>query len=108
MVESNINLDLLFAALADSTRRSILELVTKTGLSISEIAQHFELTFGAISKHIKVLENARLVHKRRRGKEQVVQAVPETLGIAKEQLEAYERMLHMRFDRLETLLKEER
>lgn len=107
MVESNYDLDFMFAALADSTRRSILELVAKTSLSIGEIAEHYKLTFGAISKHILFLEKANLVSKYRRGKEQVVVVVPETLSIARLHIEKYEAMLQARFDRLETLLKEE-
>lgn len=83
-------------------------LVTRTSLSIGEIADHFELSFGAISKHIKVLEKAHLVFKSRRGKEQVVHAVPESLSIARGLIEEYERLLHARFDRLEVLIKEEK
>jgi len=97
----------MFSALSDSTRRGILELVAKTSLSIGEIATHFRLTFGAISKHVIVLEKANLVTKRRRGKEQVVMAVPESLTIAREQIQKYEAMLQARFDRLEALIKEE-
>lgn len=103
MVDSNA-LDNMFMALADTTRRSILELVARSELSIGEIAQHFSLTFAAVSKHIKVLERANLITKRRRGKEQVVILVPESLGIARDQIERYAQMWGDRFDRLELLL----
>lgn len=105
MVESNA-LDHLFMALADGTRRSILERAAQAEMSIGEIAQHYSLTFAAVSKHIKVLERANLITKRRRGKEQVVIVVPETLDIARHHLERYTQMWQERFDNLDLLLKE--
>lgn len=106
MVELTRRLDLLFGALADATRRDILARVARVEMSIGEIAKHYELTFAAISKHIKVLENAELVAKRRRGKKQVVIIVPATLGIAREHIARYARMWGDRFDKLEEILKE--
>jgi DNA-binding transcriptional ArsR family regulator len=107
MVESNVQLDNLFTALSDPTRRSILARVSEANMSISEIAEHYKLTFAAISKHIKVLEKARLVTKRRRGREQVVIIVPSTVHIAHEHIERYTKMWDDRFDRLENLLQED-
>ena len=108
MVESNAQLDLLFGALSDSTRRGILDHVARFELSIGEIANHFDLTYGAISKHIKVLEKANLVRKRRRGKEQVVIIVPDTVNIARKHIERYAKMWADRFDNLESILREEK
>lgn len=107
MVESNLRLDLLFGALSDTTRRGILQRVARRELSIGEIASHFELTFGAISKHIKVLEKANLVTKRRRGKEQVVVIVPGTVHVARRHIDRYARMWADRFDKLESVLRED-
>lgn len=107
MVESTDGLDLLFAALSDSTRRDILARVSTARMSVGEIARHYRLTFAAISKHIKVLENAELVVKHRRGKEQMVTIVPSTLGIAQEHIARYARMWGERFDKLENILKED-
>lgn len=107
MVESRAQLDNLFAALADGTRRSILARVAEDELSIGEIASHYGLTFAAISKHIKVLEKARLVRKERRGKTQVVILVPNSLEIAREHIGRYAAMWEQRFDKLEALLREE-
>lgn len=106
MVESNAQLDLLFSALADGTRRSILSRVAEAELSIGEIARHYGLTFAAISKHIKVLEKANLVMKRRRGKEQVVIIVPDSLAVAQKHIARYAEMWGQRFDKLEDILKE--
>lgn len=105
MVESN-TLDTVFMALADSTRRSILERVAKSEMSIGEIVRHYSLTFAAVSKHIKVLERANLITKKRRGKEQVVILMPSTLKIAKKKIERYTKIWDSRFDNLENLLKE--
>ncbi len=107
MVEQSYNLDLMFAALSDATRRGILELVARTSLSIGEISEHFDLTFGAISKHTKVLEKANLVIKSRRGKEQVVHVVPGALQTVRLQIERYEHMQNARFDVMEHLIQNE-
>lgn len=106
MVESNQQLDLLFTALSDSTRRSILSRVARVEMSIGEIAEHYKLTFAAISKHIKVLEKANIITKRRRGKEQVVVIVPNGLNVAQAHIERYAKMWDGRFDKLEAIIKE--
>ena len=104
MVECNPQLDALFFALADSTRRSILQRVAEAELTIGEIAAHYGLTFAAISKHIKVLEKANLVSKRRSGKQQLVIIVPDSLDVAREHIARYAELWDQRFDKLETLL----
>jgi DNA-binding transcriptional ArsR family regulator len=105
MVESTLQLDLLFGALADSTRRAILAHVAKAAMSVGEIGRHFELTYGAISKHILVLEKAGLVTKERQGKSQMVIIVPSSVKVAREHIERYARMWESRFDQLEEILK---
>lgn len=103
MVESN-TLDNIFMALSDSTRRNILTQVAQAEMSIGEIARHYQMSLAAVSKHIQVLERATLITKRRRGKEQVVVIVPETLGVAREQIEHYATMWQQRFDQLDAVL----
>ncbi|MCA9346891.1 winged helix-turn-helix transcriptional regulator [Candidatus Saccharibacteria bacterium] len=107
MVESNYQLDLLFTALSDSTRRNILSRVAEIEMSIGEIAEHYKLTFAAISKHIQVLEKAGLVIKKRRGKQQVVIIVPAKINLAREHIERYANLWASRFDKLENILKQE-
>ncbi len=101
------DLDLLFSALADSTRRDILARVSEAEMSIGQIAEHYGLKFGSISKHIKVLETARLISKHRRGREQIVTIVPATLAIARKHIERYAAIWADRFEQLDELLKEE-
>lgn len=105
MVESNPELDLLFGALADSTRRGILAYVAEEAMSVGEIGERFDLTYGAISKHILVLEKAGLVAKERKGKSQMVIIVPDTVDVAREHIERYARMWESRLDKLESILK---
>lgn len=107
MVEYNtVNLDLVFRSLADPTRRDILDRVSREALSIGQIARDYRLTFSAVSKHLKVMEASRLIVKKRRGKEQVVRAAPDTVKSASEYLKRYEAMWNERFDALDKYLKE--
>jgi DNA-binding transcriptional ArsR family regulator len=105
MVERTIALDSIFNSLADSTRRDILRRVAVAELSISEIAKPYKLTFGAISKHLLVLERAHLVSKRRRGKEQIVSIAPETIESVTLMLQEYQKLWETRFERLDVLLE---
>jgi DNA-binding transcriptional ArsR family regulator len=105
MVEYTLSLDSIFSSLADPTRRDILRRLINNELSISEIAKPYDLTFSAISKHLKVLEKAQLIIKHRRGKEQMVQVSPLALKDAAEYLENYRLLWDERFQRLDKLLK---
>jgi DNA-binding transcriptional ArsR family regulator len=105
MVEYSLQLDLIFSSLSDPTRRDILKRVSKKELSISDIAKHYALTFAAISKHLKILEKANLISKRRQGKEQIVALSPAALKNADEYLRSYEAIWNGRLDRLDTYLK---
>lgn len=102
-----MNLDTIFGSLADPTRRDILQRVTGNQLTISEIAQPYDMSLAAISKHIKILEKASLIIKRRKGKEQIVTLAPGALDEASDYLDSYRQLWEERFNRLEELLKEE-
>jgi DNA-binding transcriptional ArsR family regulator len=107
MVEYTLSLDSVFGSLADATRRDILQRVAERELSVSEIAQAYDLTLAAVSKHLKVLEKAKLVSKRRHGKQQLVQLSPAALTPAADYLEAYRQMWETRLDALEEYLSKE-
>src|ERR1700722_5108580 len=98
MVEYALSLDSIFSSLADSTRRDILQRVSSEELSVGEIAKFYDLTFAAVSKHLKVLERAKLIIKRRRGKEQMVQLAPLALAEASEYLKWYQQFMEVRLD----------
>jgi DNA-binding transcriptional ArsR family regulator len=106
MVEYAINLDTVFASLADATRRDILKRVIEKPRSISELAKPYKLTFAAVAKHVGVLETARLITKKRVGKEQIISAEPMTIAAATTYLEKFEKMWNARFDALDALLKD--
>jgi len=98
-------LDNIFHSLADPTRRDILRRLRPHDQSVGELAEHYDLTFAAISKHIKVLEHANLVHKRKQGREQRVRLSPDALRQADRYLNEYRKAWEERLDRLETHLK---
>jgi DNA-binding transcriptional ArsR family regulator len=105
MVEQSLTLDSIFGSLADSTRRDILRRVAKTELSISALSKSYKMSFAAIAKHINVLEAARLVIKRKEGREQIISVNPKTISIAMNHLEQYEKIWNARFDALDEYLK---
>ena len=90
MVESTAShLDLVFHALADSTRRSILEILAKHRLTVSEIAKPFHMSLAAVSKHLKVLERAQLIQREKRGSFYLIKLNAEGLQTAEEWLAYY-------------------
>jgi DNA-binding transcriptional ArsR family regulator len=107
MVEQTLSLDSIFSCLSDATRRDMLRRLIKDSLSIGELAKPYDLTFAAISKHLKVLERSNLVAKQRRGKVQMVSVVPETLKEADDYLATYRQLWEERFERLDILLSSE-
>jgi DNA-binding transcriptional ArsR family regulator len=109
MVEYTLNLDSVFGSLSDPTRRDILKRLTGRELSVGELAQPYEnLTLAAVSKHLKVLEKAKLIIKRRQGKKQIVKLAPQTLTEAVDFLETYRQMREDRLGSLEEYLSKER
>jgi DNA-binding transcriptional ArsR family regulator len=105
MVEHYARLDLVFGALADTTRRDILRRVAKRELSVGEIAASYDISLAAVSKHLVVLEKARLVTKRRAGKQQIATLAPAALTGAAQHLERYREIWESRLDRLEKYLE---
>lgn len=106
MVEYTLSLDSVFGSLADPTRRDILARLKGQDMTVGKIAIHYDMTFAAISKHLKVLEKARLITKQRRGKEQVVRLSPQAIADAESYLEQYRQMREQQFHKLDALLKE--
>lgn len=105
MVEYSFSLDNIFGALADPTRRDILRRVSSAEMSVGEIARYYDLTFAAVSKHLKVLEKAKMIIKRRNGKEQIVSLSPGALASADEYFEFYRQLWERRLDSLGDYLK---
>jgi len=67
-MENDIQLDAIFFALSDSKRRSMLTDLSEESKTVGDLAKSFDLTMGAISKNIKILEDAELIYKSKRGR----------------------------------------
>jgi DNA-binding transcriptional ArsR family regulator len=106
MVEQQATqLDTLFRALADPTRRAMLRSLSEGEHSVGELAAPFRMSFAAASKHVKVLENAGLVRRTVKGRTHLCRLDPEPLAAADEWLRFYEQFWRRRFDALEEALK---
>ena len=99
-------LDLTFAALADQTRRAILARLATGELSVNELAEPFEMSQPAISKHIKVLEQAGLVSRSKDAQRRPVKMEAQPMTEAIEWLEQYRKVWEQTYARLDTLLAE--
>jgi DNA-binding transcriptional ArsR family regulator len=93
-----------FRAIADPTRRSILDLLVEHERGVTEIGARFDLSQPAISQHLKVLRDAGLVDVTRAGKQQIYRVRPAGLGPVREWMAQYERFWNGRLDRLGKLL----
>jgi DNA-binding transcriptional ArsR family regulator len=100
------NLDQTMMALADPTRRAILKHLSQKEARVTEIAQPFDMSLNAVSKHILILERARLVNRRRQGREHFLSANPEPLNEAADWIDEYRHTWEERLDRLGNYLKE--
>ena len=105
-LQANLQLDRVFQALSDTTRRSILRNLVKGERSVSDIAKPFDLTFAAVSKHLKVLEAADLIDRRKLGSFQMIRLNPKNLKTANQWLRFYEHFWSVRMDALKSLLEE--
>lgn len=104
---SDAEVDRIFHALADSTRRDILTRTMRSDQSVSALARGYDMSFAAVQKHVAVLASAALVRKERRGREQLVRAVPETLRRAEQLLQRYEALWRDRAGAIEAILAED-
>ncbi|HEY4125162.1 MAG TPA: metalloregulator ArsR/SmtB family transcription factor [Rhizomicrobium sp.] len=95
-----------FSALADPTRRAILARLALGETSVKELAEPFEMSAPAISKHLKVLENAGLITRGRDAQWRPCKLEPQALKGVDEWLERYRRLWEERFDRLDEYLHE--
>jgi DNA-binding transcriptional ArsR family regulator len=99
--------DRIFRALADATRRDILRRTMAGEASVSQLAADYDMSFAAVQKHVAVLEGAGLVTKEPHGRERIVRGNPETVRQAQALLDRYEEIWRARVDRLDALLAEE-
>ena len=99
--------DRIFRALADATRRDIVRRTLTEEITVSTLAAAYDMSFAAVQKHVSVLEAAGLVNKNRHGRERLVRGNPDTLRKAQLLLDQYEQLWRGRIDRLDSLLAED-
>ncbi len=98
--------DLLFHAMADTTRRDIVNRTMTEDYSVSALARCYTMSFAAVQKHVAVLERAGFVTKHPNGREQLVRANPGTVRTAHGLLEELEELWRDRIDRMGEILAE--
>ncbi len=103
---STANLDAIFSALADPTRRAILSRLTEGEASVQELAKPFEMSQPAVSKHLKVLERAGLVERDIDQQRRPARLKAENMAIAVNWLETYKKFWAKSFDQLDGLLED--
>jgi DNA-binding transcriptional ArsR family regulator len=96
--------DRIFKALADRTRRDIVRRTLVGEVSVSHLADSYDMSFAAVQKHVAILEGAGLVTKEPKGRERLVRGNPETLKRAQHLLDQLEQIWRDRISRLDDLL----
>ena len=105
-MQSTARLDAIFAALADPTRRAIVARLASGQASVNELAQPFDMSQPAVSKHLKVLERAGLISGGRDRQRRPRKLEPKPLAQATKWLERYRRLWEGNYQRLDALLEE--
>jgi len=106
MKPTSYTLDATFAALADPTRRAILARLATGEASVAELAEPFDMSQPAISKHLKVLERAGLISRGREAQRRPRRLEPRPLADATDWIERYRRIWEGNYKRLDAVLQE--
>lgn len=104
---SDDEVDRIFRALADATRRDIVRRTLVGGASVSSLARAYSMSFAAVQKHVALLEQAGLVTKQPQGRERIVHGNPGAIRRAQALLDRYEQLWRLRIDRLDALLADD-
>lgn len=102
---ANDQLSTIFAALADPTRRAILARLAEGEATVNELAEPFEISLPAVSRHLKVLEAAGLISRSRSAQWRSSRLEAAPLGAATQWMETYRRFWDTSFDKLDAHLK---
>jgi DNA-binding transcriptional ArsR family regulator len=100
------DVDRVFAALADPTRRDIVRRAITAQEGVVELASRYPMTFAAVQKHVAVLERAGLITKHRLGRRKIVRTNLDALLAARRLLDQYEALWRSRIDRMNELISE--
>lgn len=99
--------DRVFRALADRTRRDIVRRTLVDQVTVSQLASGYDMSFAAVQKHVAVLEGAGLVTKEPHGRERLVRGNPDTIQRAQQLLDQFEQIWRDRIARLDAILTDE-
>jgi DNA-binding transcriptional ArsR family regulator len=105
--DSRFDLDHTLSALADPTRRALLRRLSRGEARVTELARPFDISLNSVSKHIRRLERAGLVRRRRSGREHILSLNPEPLDEAVAWMERQRALWTARLDALDELLRAE-
>lgn len=100
-------LDLVFAALGDPTRRDILILLLEDDMAVTDVAEPFEMSLAAISKHLKILTRAGLITQERRGRVNWCKLNPDAMKDASVWMESFGQFESVNLDQFEEFLKDQ-
>ena len=103
---TDAEVDRIFRALADATRRDIVRRTLTGEASVSVLAADYDMSFAAVQKHVAVLEGAGLVTKEHRGRERIVRGNPQQIARARSLLTSLEGLWRARFSQLDDVLAE--
>ena len=106
MAASLQNLDTTFSALADPTRRAIVARLAAGSATVNELAEPFDISLPAISRHLKVLEGAGLVRREVEAQKRRIHLRPDTLKKAEDWIERHRRFWSENFEKLDAYLSE--
>src|SRR5512132_2401094 len=98
-MQTTIDFDRVFRALADATRRDIVRRAIDGTEGVAELAEHYPMSFAAVQKHVAILERAGLVSKHRIARRRVVRTNLEGLRVARRLLDLYEDLWRERVER---------
>jgi|SRR5882724_3629759 len=104
MLHSTEPIDSVFRALSDPTRRHVLERLSRSPGSVSELAEPFDMALPSFVEHLKVLEDSGLVRSKKRGRVRTYQLVPKRLKLAEDWLLRQRRLWERRLDQLDAYL----
>lgn len=98
----------VFQAIADPTRREIINMISKKPLNVNAVAENFDVTRTAIYKHLKILAQCGLVNIRQQGRERFCEARLEKLNEVSDWVEQYRKFWNARLDALEEVISKKR
>ncbi len=104
---SDDEVDRIFRALADRTRRDIVRRTLVGAVTVSQLASRYDMSFAAVQKHVAVLEGAGLITKHPHGRERLVRGNPDAIRRAQALLDQFEQLWRDRVARLDALLADE-